>query len=225
MKKNGFEKVSIEHVLQMTSGIAFNESYWNPTGEAAKFYYGNELEKYTLNLKLKQQPGLSFDYVSGNTQLLGLLLQRALKTKTITQYLNEKIWQPLGMEFAASWSLDKEQDGIEKTFCCLNARARDFAKIGTLMLHEGNWKGKQLIPKDWIKQSTKVDTTKGSAWYYQHQWWLTSTEGDYMAHGILGQYIYINPMKNIVIVRLGKNEGKVSWSDVFREIANGIGNE
>lgn len=91
LKKNGFEKVTIEHVLQMTSGIAFNESYWNPTGEAAKFYYGNKLIKYCTNLKLKEIPGTKFEYVSGNTQLLGLVLQRALKNTTLTNYLNKKL--------------------------------------------------------------------------------------------------------------------------------------
>jgi CubicO group peptidase (beta-lactamase class C family) len=108
---------------------------------------------------------------------------------------------------------------MEKTFCCINARARDFAKIGELYLHKGNWNGKQIINADWVTQSTKVDTSNGSVWFYQYQWWLPSQEGDFMAQGILGQYIYVNPNKNIVIVRLGKTTADVEWKELFMQIA------
>ena len=148
-----------------------------------------------------------------------MILERSLKTKTVTAYLQEKIWTPLGMEYDASWSMDNEKDGMEKTFCCINARARDFAKIGELYLHKGNWNGKQIINTDWVTQSTKVDTSNGSAWFYQYQWWLPSQEGDFMAQGILGQYIYVNPNKNIVIVRLGKTTADVEWKELFMQIA------
>jgi CubicO group peptidase (beta-lactamase class C family) len=138
LKKNGFDKVTIKHLLQMTSGIKFNESYINPFGDAASFYYGLNLRKEIKKMKLKTEPGKKFEYVSGNTQLLGLVLERSLKNKTITSYLQEKIWSPLGMEYDASWSIDRKKNGLEKTFCCLNARARDFAKIGRLYLKNGN---------------------------------------------------------------------------------------
>lgn len=219
LKKNGFEKVSIKHVLQMTSGLDFNESYVNPFGHAATFYYGLNLRKAISDLKLSVQPGTQFDYVSGNTQLLGLILERALKTRTVTDYLQEKLWSPLGMEFDASWSIDSKKSGLEKTFCCLNARARDFAKIGSLYLHNGNWKGKQIVSEKWVRESTKYDSSEGSAWYYQYQWWLPSANGDYMAHGILGQYIYVNPEKKIVIVRLGEDEGKAEWGEIFMALS------
>ena len=215
-----FKKVTLEHLLNMTSGLKFNEGYINPFGEVAKFYYGTHLRKYIRKLKLKHEPGKDFDYVSGNTQLLGLVLERVLKTKTITQYFQEKIWGPLGMEFEASWSVDRKKEGIEKTFCCINARARDFAKIGRLMQNEGNWNGKQLVPTAWIKRSTTADLTNGGVWYYHYQWWLASkTGGDYYADGLLGQYIYVDPAKKIVIVRLGRNHGGVRWNEVFREFA------
>ncbi len=215
LKENGFEKVSIEHLLQMTSGLDFNESYSNPFGDAATFYYGTNLGKAIKKMKLKTEPEKQFEYVSGNTQLLGLVLERALKDKTITAYLEEKLWKPLEMEFDASWSLDRKKDGLEKTFCCVNARARDYAKIGRLYLNKGKWNGKQIISEDWVKQSTKVDTTKGSAWYYQYQWWLPTQTGDFMAQGILGQYIYVHPEKNLIIVRLGKKEGKANWWEIL----------
>ena len=215
LKENGFEKVTIEHLLQMTSGTKFNKSYSNPFGDAATFYYGTNLRKAIDKMKLKSEPGKQFEYVSGDTQLLGLVLERALKGRTITSYLEEKIWKPLEMEFDASWSLDRKKNGLEKTFCCINARARDYAKIGRLYLNKGKWNGKQIVSEDWVTQSTKVDPANGSVWYYQYQWWLPTQTGDFMAQGILGQYIYVHPEKNLIIVRLGKNEGKADWWEIL----------
>lgn len=219
LSKNGFDKVTIKHLLQMTSGIKFNESYVNPFQEAASFYYGLNLRKEIAKMKLKSEPGEKFEYVSGNTQLLGLVLERSLKGRTISSYLQEKLWTPLEMEYDASWSIDKKEDGLEKTFCCLNARAIDFAKIGRLYKNKGNWNGKQIVSEKWVEASTKLDTTDGSARYYQYQWWLPSPNEDFMAEGILGQFIYVNPTKDLIIVRLGKNEGKANWWNIFRSLA------
>lgn len=222
LKENGFEVVTIEHLLQMTSGIKFNESYYNPFGDAATYYYGTNLRKEITKMKLERESGEKFRYSSGDTQLLGLVLERALKDKTLTGYLEEKLWQPLGMEFDASWSLDRKKNGLEKTFCCINATARDFAKIGRLYLNKGKWNDKQIVSEDWVTQSTKIDTTNGSAAKYQYQWWLPSKEsGEFMAKGILGQYIYVYPEKNLIIVRLGKNEGKASWDDILLALGKG----
>lgn len=218
LKENGFDKVTIEHVLQMTSGLDFNENYFNPFGDVATFYYGTNLRKEIRKMKLKTEPGKQFEYVSGNTQLLGLILERALENKSVTEYLEEKIWKPLEMEFEASWSLDRKKEGLEKTFCCINARARDYAKIGRLYLNKGKWNGKQIVSEDWVKQSTKIDTANGSVWYYQYQWWLPTQTGDFMAQGILGQYIYVHPKKNLVIVRLGKNQGGTDWWEILSSL-------
>jgi CubicO group peptidase (beta-lactamase class C family) len=223
LKKNGFEKVTVKHLLQMTSGLDFSESYFNPFGEAASFYYGRNLKREISKLKLKGIPGQKFDYVSGNTQLLGFVLERALKDKTVTQYFQEKLWTPLEMEYNGSWSIDKKKEGTEKTFCCINARARDFAKIGRLYLNKGNWNGRQIVSRKWVEESTKIDTTDGSATEYQYQWWLPSTTGDFMAEGILGQYIYVNPSENVVIVRMGKNNGRINWPDLFIPLAKYTG--
>jgi CubicO group peptidase (beta-lactamase class C family) len=123
------------------------------------------------------------------------------------------------MEYDASWSLDRKENGLEKTFCCLNARARDFAKIGRLYLNKGNWNGQQIVSESWVNQSTKVDTTNGSAWYYQYQWWLPTKNGDFIAEGILGQFVYVNPDPNMIIVRLGKDTGNTDWSNFFVKLA------
>lgn len=227
LKKNGFDAVTLEHVLQMTSGLDFSESYVNPFGTAARYYYGRRLYRYMEHMKLKRQLGERFEYVSGNSQLLGLILERALRAKgdqrTITQYLQDRLWSPLGMEYPSSWSIDRKDGGIEKTFCCLNAPARDFAKLGSLYLHQGAWRGEQLVPEAWVERSTMVDTTNGSAPRYQYQWWLPSREGDFMAEGILGQYIYVDPMRELVIVRLGKKPGGVPWAQVFRSLGKSYG--
>ena len=219
LKKNGFDKVTIKHLLQMTSGIKFNESYINPFGDAASFYYGLNLRKEIGKIKLKTEPGKKFEYVSGNTQLLGLVLERSLKEKTITSYLQEKIWTPLEMEYDASWSIDRKKNGLEKTFCCLNARARDFAKIGRLYKNKGNWNGKQIVSQKWVEESTKLDTSEGSANFYQYQWWLPTPNEDFMAEGILGQFVYVNPKKDLIIVRLGMKEGKADWWTIFTSLA------
>jgi len=217
--KPGFGKVTIRHLLQMTSGIKSNESYYSPFGQAAKIYYGRRLRTYIAHLKMDYEPGTKFAYRSINTQLLGLILERATK-KSVTAYLNEKLWQPIGAEYEASWSIDKKKNGLEKTFCCINAKARDFAKFGRLYLHKGNWNGTRLVPAAWVEASTQIDTTQGSVWYYQHQWWLTNRrQRNFLADGLHGQYIYVNPGKKLVIVRLGKQPGKINWRRFFEGLA------
>ncbi|WP_408083682.1 serine hydrolase domain-containing protein [Flavobacterium rhizosphaerae] len=214
--KEGMENLTIEHLLQMTSGVKFNESYINPFGDAATYYYGTNLRKAIYKRKLEAAPGTRFSYSSGDSQMLGLILSRALKDKTLTQYLEEKLWKPLGMEYDATWSLDLE-DGLEKTFCCINARARDFAKIGRLYLNKGNWNGKQIVPKEWVEACTTADTTNGGVSYYKYQWWLQK-DNNFMAEGILGQMIYVAPEKNMIMIRLGSAYGKTDWDTIFESL-------
>ena len=202
----------------MTSGLDFNESYFNPFGHAASFYYGRNLKKEIAKLKLKDEPGNEFNYVSGETQLLGLVLDRALKEKSVSEYFEEKIWTPLQMEYDASWSIDKKKDGLEKTFCCVNARARDFAKIGRLYLNKGNWNGNQIVPKEWVEISTQFSSLNGSYGGYQYQWWIPNTTGDFMAQGILGQFIFVSPSKKLIMIRLGKKYGNLDWVNLFEKI-------
>lgn len=220
LKGKGFEKVSIEHVLQMTSGIKYNESYTNPFGDAAAFYYGLNLRKQIEKMEISRPAGERFQYVSGNTQLLGLILERAIKNQTVTEYLQEKLWTPLGMEYDASWSIDSKKNGLEKTFCCINARARDYAKIGRLYLNKGQWNGQQIVSEDWVNISTKLDKSNGSVSYYQYQWWIPTPGKDFMAEGILGQYVYVYPEKDLIMVRLGKKQGKTNWWSIFKSMAD-----
>ncbi len=220
LKDENLKNVTIEHLLNMTSGIAFNESYTNPFGDAATFYYGTNLTKAVHSMTLEATPGTRFKYSSGDSQVLGMVLAAALKDVKISEYLETKIWKPLGMEYDASWSLDRKKNGVEKTFCCVHARGRDFAKLGRLYLNKGNWNGSQIVSKEWVENSTKVDSTAGNVAYYQYQWWIHQKDNSYEAEGILGQHIYVNPNKNVIIVRLGEKVGKTgSWTAVAQGIA------
>lgn len=212
-----FQAITIEHLLEMRSGLQFNESYVNPFGHVATSYYGTHLKQLTKNLKAKQAPDKSFDYISINTQLLGWAVENATGKK-LADYLEEKIWQPLGMEYDASWSLDSRRHQTEKAFCCINARARDFAKFGRLYLQGGQWDGTQVVPQDWVERST--DFSLGRNRGYRYQWWRRGDaySKDFFAQGILGQYIYVNPEENLIAVRLGRRYGSVNWVGLFQTI-------
>ena len=225
-KHDGVEKITIENVLNMRTGIDYNESYINPFGNVAVGYYGRNLDQHLSKIKIKDAPDKKFDYVSIATQILGIIIAEATG-KTVSEYCEEKIWKPLGMEWEASWSLDKK-NGIEKSFCCLNARALDYAKFGRFYLNKGNWEGKQLLSEEWIDKSVTVhENTKDN--FYQYHWWLepgrvNNAYGnvDYMAQGILGQFTYISPKKNTIIIRLGKKYGNANWRTVFSKIISTI---
>jgi len=216
LPREKFGSITIEHVLNMRSGIRFNESYINPFGDVAKYYYGTNLKKYIKHLKVSGKPDEQFEYISLNTQILGFIIERATGT-SLEKYLEEKIWLPLGMEYPASWSIDSKRNKSVKAFCCLNAKMRDFAKFGRLYLNQGNWQGKQLVPKDWVAMSAHSDPK--NSYQYSYQWWQNPEVGDFMAEGILGQYIYVNPAQQIVIVRLGKDYNFDYWGELFLAVA------
>ncbi len=213
----GFDRVTIEHLLNMHSGIKSSESYFNPFGGVAKLYYGRNLKKYMKHLKLEGEPGGGFSYKSVNTQLLGLIVERATH-KLLADYMQEKIWQSIGAEYDAGWSIDSRKHQETKAFCCFNACATDFAKMGRLYLKNGNWNGKQLVPESWVKESLSTVGDKNGG-IYSYQWWHNKSD-DFFAQGHLGQYIYVYPKKNIIIVRLGKKYGMDPWPALMRGIAD-----
>jgi CubicO group peptidase (beta-lactamase class C family) len=209
----------------MTSGIDYAENDF-PFGIHVRFYYTNRLEQEILGLRLKERPGTRFAYKSGDALLLTLALKRALGGKDITHYMQERIWDSLGMEADGIWSIDHASDGLEKASCCLAATARDFAKLGRLYLNKGLWEGRRIVPEDWVRGSTRIDTSNGSAWNYQHLWWLIARDRpDFMANGHLGQFLYVNPSAGIIIVRLGRSMGGLNreeWTQVFISLSAGI---
>lgn len=227
-KHDGFEKITIEHVLNMRTGIDYTENYYSPFGNVAIGYYGRDLERHLSKLKIKEEPDQRFDYISIATQILGAVIQEATG-ESLTEYCEEKIWKKIGTEYGASWSLDRK-GGMEKAFCCLNARARDYAKFGRLFLNNGNWEGEQVVPQSWVESSIKkTEESKDS--FYGYQWWHAreydrfgkqKRDVDFYMQGHLGQYVYMEPEKNIIVVRLGKDRDGVYWNGLLKELVDHI---
>lgn len=211
--------ITIHHLLNMRSGLDFTESYVSPWGDVAKFYYGTNLLKYIKGLKAKNEPGKEYDYISINTFLLSLSVERATGLP-LNEYLEKKLWIPLGMEYDATLNSDSRRNNTIKAFCCLNARARDFAKFGRLYLNNGKWDGKQLISQEWIRKSLTSKDNQGSTkrFTYSYQWRVLPS-GSFFAAGILGQYVYCNPRENTIIVRLGKKYKDYDWIGLFSKIS------
>jgi CubicO group peptidase (beta-lactamase class C family) len=180
-------------------------------------YYGPSFNKVLKKLKFKYTPGEKFKYQNGDTQLLGLILQRALKGKNITDYCNENIWEPLQMENDAMWNIF-DKDKLEKTFCGIGATAIDYAKIGRLYLNKGNWNGKQLVPEVWVKDSWTYKNPVYKQRSYCYQWWGES-DSQFVADGHNGQYIFTDTKKKIVIIRLGYTRDNFAWMRHFKTIS------
>ena len=217
--KTGWEQITIKNLLQHTSGIRFTDSELDPASDNAAFYWGDNLRARMLNLTLECPPNTKFRYSSENTLLLGYIIEK-VTGGTISKYLEDKIWKPLGMEAPAAWSLDrKDAKAIEKSFCCLKARAIDFAKLGRLYLNGGNWNGKQILSKKWVELSTHSDPSGNNKHFYNNNWGIGPLKyGSYFAVGLFGQYLYMYPEKNIIIVRFGDRETSYHpnyWQEVF----------
>ena len=243
-----FGKITIQQVMDMRSGIKSSEDYYNPNSDVLKMGFGSNLWSLIKRIKIEKDPG-SFEYKSVNTQILSIILERATGKKT-QDYMQEKIWEPLGMEANATWNIDSKKHNMVRAFCCINAITRDYAKLGRLFLNDGVWDGVNLLPDQWVTQSTHVDTMINNEGY-KNQWWsnaysyafkdslkavdfinttpnseqaiyIRNIKADpkknkpaskwyivyvlkevYHAEGLLGQYIYVNPKKNLIIVRTG----------------------
>ncbi len=198
--------VRIVDVLTMSSGTDFDESYGNPLSVTAELYYGTDVRKTATNVKMTHEPGTLHRYKSGDTQLLGLIIEKAT-SKSLAAYAAEKLWQPLGAEHPALWSND-HPGGAVKAYCCFNSNARDFARIGKLMLDSGKINGVPVIDSSYFANSIKAcgikDDDGKACDYYGYQWWIDPLHpGVFYARGILGQFIIVIPAKQMIIVRLG----------------------
>lgn len=199
--------VTVGDLSSMRSGFDWTEEYYSPFGMTTEAYYGNRIEKQLLKRHFSSPPGGTFKYLSANTQLLAIVLKRATG-KSLSQYLSEEFWQPMGMENDALWSLS---GGVEKSFCCFHSNVRDYAKLGQLLLQNGNWNGVQLLDSRFVKQmitpccdAFEPDEPK----QYGHSIWIDEAHQPsfYGFMGHLGQRIIVVPDENIVIVRLGKSK-------------------
>lgn len=207
-----FQGVTIKHVLQMASGIAFNEDYSDPKSDINKMSLAVQKISYVDYIKTLgrwSEPGKMHVYASINTQILGILVARATKV-SLGEYLQEKIWQPAGMEHNAIWALDAQ--GQEQAMGGLAISLRDYGRFGQIYLNKGNWNGSQIISSAWVQESVNPSEpflkpgkkeNSFTDFGYQYQWWIPQKQdGDFMALGIFGQTLYIDPKRNVVIVKL-----------------------
>jgi len=215
----GFDSIKIKHLLKHTSGISYTENNLNPFCDNTQYYYSENLRKKVFKHHIQYPPGTQYQYSSVNSELLGLILERATK-KTMSKYLETRIWRPIGMQYNALWSTDNNnENSIEKAFCCLNTTALDLAKFGRLYLKEGNWNGEQIINKEWVLQSTKRDTTDGSRWDYQYNFGVgPKLYESFFAVGLYGQLIYIYPKKNLIIIRICESTTKYNPPFIYYTI-------
>lgn len=242
LKGSGYESVSLKNVLQMSSGVRFTEDYGDLKSDIVRLvasFTSGSLNEFVGNLQNEQKPGTFNKYVSADTQVLGMVLAGATK-KSLTDYMQEKLWSRLGAEYDAEWLTDPT--GTEMAFGGLNATLRDYARFGLLYLNRGiNFKGEQLVSARWVKASVTPDAphlmpgkdNPNSSWPmgYGYQWWIPENpEGDFTAIGIYGQFIYVHPKYNVVIAKTSAyvdynntgDEMEFESMEAFRAIARGL---
>lgn len=217
-KGSAYHGVSIKNVLQMSSGARWNEDYSDPSCDvfrlAAAMGGAMSLEEFVAGMATESPPGTVCRYNSGETQALGMLLAYATK-RTLSDYMQEKLFEPLGMNAAGYWLVDKT--GKEMAFAGLNLIARDFIKIGELYRNDGVWNGQQVVPAAWVKASITADAPHllpGKPWLsdhtlpfgYGYQWWLPAgQDGEFTALGIYNQVVYGDRSKGVVIYKQSAN--------------------
>ena len=203
MKGSAYDDVSIRQLLTMTSGVRWNEDYSDPNADVAKFNNHqpepgmDALVSYMRRLPRTAPAGTRWHYSTGETNLIGLVLNAAIQ-KPLAQYLQEKIWQPAGMEQQATWLLSKT--GKEISGCCVQAAARDYARLGQFILEGAQVGGQSILPDGWLQDATHKQADIGAPGRgYGYQWW-TYDSGAFAARGIFGQGIFIDPARQLVIV-------------------------
>jgi len=231
-----FAQVTIQDLLLMSSGIRYNEDPPDQDNEVT--YHAADLRKAALEkTAIVDAPGKRWLYNNYHPLLLGMILER-VTGMSVTAYLQKELWEPLGMEYPGSWSINGDKGGLEKMESGINARAIDFAKFGRLMLNGGQWEGKQVVSKAWVEQATQPEETSSSYYgddpffvsqghYYKYFWWGDKHPGgksDFHAVGNKGQYIYVSPQKRVIIVRNGFGFGIPTerWLRLFYQLADGL---
>jgi len=210
MKGSAYDQVSIRQLLTMTSGVKWNEDYADPNSDVARFNNHqpeegvDALVSYLRKLPRAAPPGTRWNYSTGETNLVGLLLARATG-KPLAIYLSEKIWVPAGMEQQATWILNRT--GQEISGCCIQAATRDFARFGQFVLDGAKVKGQLVVADGWLTEATTRRADIGQPGRgYGFQWW-TYDDGSFAARGIFGQGIFIDPKRKLVIASNGNWAG------------------
>ena len=215
LKNSAYDNVRIKDILQMSSGASWNEDYSDPNSDINRsskiFAIGGSLDEFSASLKKELKPGSYNRYNSTDTQVLGMLLREATRT-SVTKYMQEMLWHPMGAQDSGYWILDSKN--MEMAYAGFNATARDYAKLGELYRLGGKINGKQIIPRDWVKASVKPDAPhlmpgdnplSDFPLGYGYQWWVPDLSGDFSAIGVYNQFIYVSPKSNMVIVKLSAN--------------------
>lgn len=195
LKGTSYDQASIRHVMQMSSGVAWDENYADPNSDINNMPFDpRELFKFLGDKPVNAKPGERFNYNTAETNLVGALLRSAIGNNLST-YLSTTIWQPFGMQADAVWMLSSNGGG-EAGGCCLSATLRDYARLGLFAMNDGKLPdGSAALPDGWMKQST---TPSNAFSGYGYLWWLQE-DGAYHADGIFGQTIYVNPAEQLVI--------------------------
>lgn len=220
-----FADITIRHLVTMSSGLHYEE--WGlPWSDDALTYYAPDLRRLALDkTHVEEEPGRRFHYNNYNPLLFGIILERATG-KLVADYLSEKIWQPMGAEADATWSLDSEKNGFEKMESGINARAIDFAKLGSLYLHGGFFNGRQILPREWVEETTRGLRPTGFGTSRYGHWWWTNEDAElgpyFMARGNHGQFVFVFPRKKLVITRNGRSYGGIDWTPVMLAVAKAL---
>lgn len=201
--------ITIRHILTMSSGLSWSESYVSPFCDVAELYYDTDDRDLSLNRRtIEEEAGKRFKYKSGDTQVLMYILAAATG-ENVSDYASEKLWKKMGAESEAFWSLAGDEESAEKAFCCFYSTSRDFLRLGKLVNQRGNWNGEQLVSADYVKEfASPAPILKGNGEpndLYGFQYWIykgMSFEVTYF-RGMSGQYIISIPEKDLVIVRTG----------------------
>lgn len=214
-----YHKITIRHLLTMSSGLYFNESYLSPLSWPAVAYYGTDINETVLHPEVESDPNTYFKYKGGDTQLLGMVL-KAATGKSVATFAAEKLWSRIGAEDTAYWSLDKP-NGMEKVSCCYYATARDFARFARLMMNYGKWQNDTIVDSLFVRHSITpanhlLKKDGNLCDIYGFQWWLTTYNNMdvFYARGIRGQYIFAIPKLNVVMVRLGHKRASKSGDQI-----------
>ncbi|MEZ4721328.1 MAG: serine hydrolase [Flavobacteriales bacterium] len=225
------KEITVENLLTMSSGIDFDEDYLNPFTFPAKANYGDNLELLVSKYEPTEKPGVYFNYQSGTTQVLAFLVSGVMRM-SLADMASQFVWQKIGAENPALWSLDRE-GGMEKAFCCINSTARDFARIGKLYKNHGKWNGQQIIDSAYVAASVSKPNTLNEdgtpCEIYGYQWWLGEHEGMdfFFMRGIKGQYVVVVPEKDLIVVRMGRKRDNGSFErahpdDVYNYLDMGL---
>ena len=216
-------ELTVGDLASMSSGMKWSEKYYNVINITSESYFTDDLRSVVLRQDIIDKPGQSFRYSSGDTQLLGMVIEKATGT-TLTNYLSEKFWQPMGAENSALWQIDSAKSGMEKAYCCIASTARDFARFGKLFINKGKWNDEMILDPSYIDLS--INPVFEDSLYYGYGWWLYNYEGKkvFTMNGHLGQFVISFPDENIIIVRQGDYNNKGNGdgsSDLFKYIAEG----